>query len=121
MPFSYLIQGFCRRWTILAAFCALSVFPPLQAAEVDQFTLPPGEPKVLADGASQLSAEVNTLLKQAWQIANQPVTHPAHHKLAPRRIQPRCEVPRLYDALAGQLARPLIGQLETFAESSPLL
>jgi hypothetical protein len=90
----------------------------IHAAEVDQFTIPPGQPAQLPDSAPVLEAEVNRLLAQAVEQANDRfLVH--HAKQDPRWLQPRCDEPRLYTALTRALARSVVGQLETFAEESP--
>lgn len=91
---------------------------PLMAAEVDQFTLPPGEPVELPDSAVTLEREVNRLLKQSVRDANNRIMI-AHAKSGTRWQQPRCDEARLYGALTGALAGSVIGELETYAEESP--
>lgn len=97
------------------------IFPWLQtqAAEVDQFSDQP--PAVLADSEHILDAEVNRRMQQAVSIANRPVLRPPHLRGHPRFVVPACDEQRLFEALAWQLARPLIGQLEEFAEESVLV
>lgn len=90
---------------------------PLQAAEVDQFTLPPGEPVELADSATILDAEVNRRIQQAIRRANSPVMK-THAKKAPRWLKPRCNEERLYKMLVGELGGSVVGQVESFAETA---
>lgn len=90
----------------------------LGAAEVDQFTLPEGQPAKLENSAPLLATEVNRLMGVAVDRAN--ARFMVHHaKTGPRWRQPQCDEARLYNALTSQLARAVIGQLETFAEESP--
>lgn len=105
------------RWWVPVLLGMLVITFQVRAAEVDQFTLPPGEPVALADSALVLNAEVNRLLQQAIAQANSRVMR-VDHKNGSRWVQPRCDEPRLYQALASQLARSVVGQLETFAEQS---
>ncbi|MBU2038615.1 MAG: hypothetical protein KKH95_05695 [Gammaproteobacteria bacterium] len=100
-------------------FFVSSVFSvlSLQAAEVDQFS---GHSAVLlSDAAPLLEAEVNRRLQLAVTMANRPVTKPPQLRSRPALQYPACEEERLYDALSWELARPVIGQLETFAEEHP--
>lgn len=101
-----------------AAFCAAVGVTQVFAAEVDQFTLPPGEPVQLPDSALVLQTEVNRLLRHAIQRANERFME-TRPKAAPRWVQPSCDETRLYNALSGELARSVVGQLESFAETSP--
>lgn len=105
-----LVDGVRFFW-VLIGLCGV-----LQAAEVDQFT--PALPLVLDDSQHLLDAEVNRRLMLALDIANRAVLKPPHLRGAPRYDVPRCDEQRLYEALEWQLARPLIGQLEEFAEQS---
>src|SRR3990167_7058649 len=87
-----------------AAFCAAVGVTQVFAAEVDQFTLPPGEPVQLPDSALVLQTEVNRLLRHAIQRANERYME-SRPKADSRWLQPRCDETRLYDALTGALAR----------------
>ncbi|PHS62956.1 MAG: hypothetical protein COB09_11995 [Thalassobium sp.] len=92
---------------------------PVLAAEVDQFSghsalMPP-----LADATPLLEQEVNRRLQLAITMANRPVIKPPQLRSQSGLEYPACEEERLYDALAWELARPVIGQLETFAEEHP--
>lgn len=98
---------------VTSAFSVL----PMQAAEVDQFS--GHSAGLLADAAPLLEAEVNRRLQLAVAMANRPVTKPPQLRTRPALQYPACEEERLYDALAWELARPVIGQLETFAEEQP--
>ena len=97
------------------------IFPWLQAlaAEVDQFSDLP--PTVLSDSQHILDAEVNRRIQLAVSLANRPVLKPPHLRAQPRFVVPQCDERRLYEALTWQLARPLVGQLEEFAQESVLV
>lgn len=97
--------------------CACLFAITATAAEVDQFTIPEGQPVALPDVAPVLEAEVNRLMQRAIEKANARFMV-QHAKSAPRWLQPQCDQARLYDALADHLARSVIGQLESFAEES---
>ncbi|MEK9711125.1 MAG: hypothetical protein VW258_01020 [Thalassolituus sp.] len=104
---------------------ALVIFSTsLFAAEVDQFTVivrdgieHPRE--ALPDSRFVLNAEVNRRLQRAVERANraQPFRHPPNAARTSRR--PHCDITRLYNAVGSFLARPIVGQVETFAEQSP--
>lgn len=89
----------------------------LSAAEVDQFSqLPDVE---LQDSSALLNAEVEQRIERALVRANRNAPH-----LKPRKVQrvpeqSRCNVDRLYDSFRVLLARPIIGQVESFAQQSP--
>lgn len=87
------------------------------AAEVDQFTLPDGAAHGLADSAAILDQEVNRRLQLAVKRANGRVMV-NRNKTGPKWIRPGCDEDRLYEKLVDQLARALIGQVETFAEEN---
>ena len=106
------------RQIIRVVFCVAVGMTQVFAAEVDQFTLPPGEPVQLPDSATVLQTEVNRLLRHAIRRANERYME-SRPKADSRWLQPRCDETRLYDALTGALARSVVGQLETFAETSP--
>ncbi len=74
---------------------------------------------LLSDAGPLLEAEVNCRLQLVVTMANRPVTKPTQLRSRPALQYPACEEERLYDALAWDLARPVIGQLETFAEEHP--
>ena len=85
------------------------------AAEVDQFSRP--AELVLNDSSAVIAAEVQRRMNLAIKRANRPAPH-----LKPRKVQrvpkqSRCSVPRLYDSMAVYLARPIVGQIESYAES----
>lgn len=88
--------------------------PLISAAEVDQFS--PGAE--LQDSSAVVAAEVNRRIQAAVDKANSPYPRLLQHKKAPVRRRPQCSVKRLYNSLQYQLARPLIGQLESFVEQS---
>lgn len=94
--------------------CLLFYLPLLFAAEVDQFT--PGRP--LKDSSQRLEKEINRRIHEAVRRANGFYARPQQSKKVHHRIRAQCDVKRLYTQLESQLARPLIGQLETFAEQS---
>ncbi|RLT96338.1 hypothetical protein [Ketobacter sp.] len=103
----------------IAALAAVSMLwsTPLAAAEVDQFTRPDGAPANLPDSTTVLNQEVNRRLQLAVQRANARIMR-TQPKTAPKWIAPGCDEERLYTKLVEQLARSLIGQLESFAEES---
>jgi hypothetical protein len=86
------------------------------AAEVDQFTRP--QNLILDDSTALLDTEVNQRINRALIRANR---NPPH--LKPRKVQrvpkqTHCSVPRLYDSFRALLARPIVGQIESFAEDN---
>ncbi|RLU04114.1 MAG: hypothetical protein D9N11_00770 [Ketobacter sp.] len=87
------------------------------AAEVDQFTIPDGSPRAMADSAAVLDQEVNRRLQLAVKRANGRVMD-ARHKTGPKWLKPGCNEDRLYEKLVEQLARTLVGQVESFAEEN---
>ena len=87
----------------------------VEAAEVDQFT----QASDLNDSSEVIASEVNRRIRLAVDKANSPFPRPLQHKKVHHRKRPQCDVDRLYGQLQFQLARPLIGQLESFAEASP--
>ena len=94
------------------------------AAEVDQFTLVVRDGveyplEVLPDSRFVLNAEVQRRFHKAIDRANRrpQFRRPPNALRVPQR--PECDVNRLYDSVASYLARPIIGQVETFAEQSP--
>ncbi|MCD8523732.1 MAG: hypothetical protein LRY66_03805 [Saccharospirillaceae bacterium] len=86
---------------------------------MDQFSTDPALLPPLADATVLLEQEVNRRLQLAVDRANRPVLKPPQLRSGSDLHYPSCEQERLYDALAWQLARPVIGQLETFAEQNP--
>ncbi|WP_370292483.1 hypothetical protein [Thalassolituus sp.] len=106
----------CFRF-ISAAMLVLLLSLSSGAAEVDQFF---GiESTRLTDATPALDREVRSRLKRALKRANRNEPH-----LKPRKVQrvpkqSHCSVPRLYDSVELLLARPIVGQLESFAEKSP--
>src|SRR3990167_1159054 len=92
------------RQIIRVVFCVAVGMTQVFAAEVDQFTLPPGEPVQLPDSATVLQTEVNRLLRHAIRRANERYME-SRPKADSRWLQPRCDETRLYDALTGALAR----------------
>ncbi|WP_419812694.1 hypothetical protein [Bacterioplanoides sp.] len=98
-------------WLLLLCF----LFPCVQAAEVDQFT----DINHLKDSSAVIEAEVNRRIQLAIDNANSYYPQPLQKKKLHHRRRPQCDVERLYGQLRSQLAQPLIGQLEIFAEESP--
>lgn len=98
----------------LVGLLLTSVWPPLYAAEVDQFS----QFRELKDSRAVIEAEVNRRIKVAVRRANDFYPKPQQHKKEHHRKRPRCDANRLYGQLQSQLARPIIGQLESFAEES---
>lgn len=101
----------------LIAVLALSTTAFLYAAEVDHFSQP--ELDTLTDSRNALNAEVAQRIERALVRANRNEPH-----LKPRKVQrvparSRCNVDRLYDSFRVLLARPLVGQVESYAEQSP--
>ena len=97
-------------------FLTFIVCATSQAAEVDQFSY--SDDGLLDDASALIDAEVQSRLKRALRRANRNEPH-----LKPRKVQrvpkqSHCSVPRLYDSVELLLARPIIGQLESFAEQS---
>lgn len=98
------------------AFCILlAASLSSHSAEVDQFTRP--ENVTLSDSTERLNQEVNSRIQRALIRANR---NPPH--LKPRKVQrvPKrlhCSVSRLYDSYRTLLARPLVGQIESYAEN----
>lgn len=86
------------------------------SAEVDHFSLSHLD---VADSTQIIEMEINRLMAHAIERANSPIKKvmPKHSSgRFPKR--PGCNEPRLYKQLKWQLARPVVGQLETFAEES---
>ncbi|WP_430462680.1 hypothetical protein ACQUQU_07805 [Thalassolituus sp. LLYu03] len=83
---------------------------------MDQFS---PQPRALADSRAVLNLEVNRRLLNAVERANRPVPKPARVRSGVPRRFPQCDTGLLYDALSWELARPVIGQVESFAEQSP--
>jgi hypothetical protein len=102
----------------LLLFLLLSAFA-VQAAEVDQFSS--AEPQQLQDSAAVIEREVMRRLERAVKLANSPYPRQRPYKVHSMRRRPQCDEERLYDSLRWYLARPVIGQVETFAERSPLV
>ncbi|WP_320819202.1 hypothetical protein [Thalassolituus sp.] len=97
---------------LLVVFMASCV---VSAAEVDQFSRP--AELVLNDSSAVIAAEVQRRMNLAIKRANRPAPH-----LKPRKVQrvpkqSRCSIPRLYDSMAVYLARPIVGQIESYAET----
>ncbi|WP_157729914.1 hypothetical protein [Bacterioplanes sanyensis] len=86
------------------------------AAEVDQFSGQPFTP--LNDSSAIIEAEVERRIDAAIKLANSPYPRQRPQKVHMMRRRPNCDVERLYDSLRWYLARPVIGQVETFAEQS---
>lgn len=90
------------------------IFPgDVWAAEVDQFN---GGEQVIRDSHTSLNLAVNQRIKQAIKQANRRRFSGVPGK-GKRRQLPLCSEQRLFNALTFALARPLIGQLETFAQT----
>jgi hypothetical protein len=121
----FMVQGFfmllantavVRRLSPLLMLLATFIISfATSAAEVDQFSRPPE--LVLNDSSAVIAAEVQRRMNLAIKRANRPAPH-----LKPRKVQrvpkqSRCSVPRLYDSMAVYLARPIVGQIESYAES----
>ncbi|MCH2042235.1 MAG: hypothetical protein MK185_16510 [Saccharospirillaceae bacterium] len=87
----------------------------VDAAEVDQFTQLTG----LDDSSEIIAQEVNRRMRLAVDKANSAFPRPLQHKKIHHIKRPQCDINRLYGQLQYQLARPLVGQLESFAEQSP--
>ena len=105
------IQGVAMKiWLLLLCF----LFSGVQAAEVDQFT----GINHLKDSSAVIEAEVNRRIQLAITKANSHYPQPLQKKKLHHRIRPQCDVERLYGQLQAQLAKSLIGQVETFAEES---
>jgi len=86
------------------------------SAEVDHFSLSHID---IQDSTQLIETEINRLMVVAVDRANQPIKKvmPKHSSgRFPKR--PGCNETRLYKQLKWQLARPVVGQLETFAEES---
>lgn len=111
------IDSLVSGWLTLFLLC-LSL--GVAAAEVDQFTQPQGAPVLLQDSAGILDSEVNRRLQLAVQRANNRIMS-APHKSGPKWQTPGCDEDRLYQKIVDQLARTLIGQVESFAEESDLI
>lgn len=87
------------------------------AAEVDQFSM---ADQPLRDSGFILEQEVNRRLMQALEHANYRVRKPGGRATPGQIYKPRqCREQRLYQALQWQFARPVIGQLESYAEQDP--
>ena len=104
---------------LLISFFLLSTLIPstLSAAEVDHFSQLPAVD--MADSRSPLNDEVAQRIDRALKRANRNAPH-----LKPRKVQrvpkqSRCDVDRLYDSFRVLLARPIVGQVESFAEQHP--
>ncbi len=85
------------------------------AAEVDQFS---SNRQELNDSREILNKEVNLLLADSIDWANRSRLALGPNK-SRRRITPKCDADRLYQALTLSLARPFLGQLEYFAQTDP--
>lgn len=90
-----------------------------RAAEVDQFS--PAQPQQLQDSSAVIEREVMRRMERAVKLANSPYPRRRPYKVHAMRRRPQCDQERLYDSLRWYLARPVIGQIETFAERSPLV
>lgn len=101
----------------LALFLLLLLAFHVSAAEVDQFTIPESDARTLQDSASVLDEEVNRRIRLAVKRANSRIMK-MDHKRAPKWLKPGCDEDRLYEKLVDQLARTLIGQVESFAEEN---
>lgn len=100
---------------LVAIVCSIAT---LQAysAEVDQFRIPD---RALRDSSFLLQEEVQRRFDEALEQANRRVVKPgARAKSGPIYKPRKCRQDKLYDALQWQFARPVIGQLESFAEQS---
>jgi len=86
----------------------------LNAAEVDQFS----GFRELKDSSEVIENEVNRRIELAIERANGFYQEPQQHKKEHHRKKSRCDVDRLYGQLESELARPIIGQLESFAEDT---
>ena len=95
---------------------SLSLIGSGQAAEVDQFT-PSAQP--LADSADVLNLAVNAAIAESLAMANRPRPVPPKMRHRFPAKGPGCNVRRLYYSLSWNLARPVIGQIESFAEQEP--
>jgi len=103
--------------SMLCSFLLLSILFSVgsEAAEVDQFSR--DESVVLSDSRDALNAEVERRIHKAVERANRKPMH-----LRPKKLQPRpwkaCSPKRLFQKLQESLARPLIGQVESYAEAA---
>jgi len=102
-----------KYWLSLSVLCSVVV----QAAEVDQFT----DVTPLQDSSEVIADEVNRRIQLAVSKANSFYPRALQPKKSHHRRRPQCDVERLYSQLQYQLARPLVGQLESFAEQSDLV
>lgn len=114
-----MLQAFSAIILLLLSFISLCFASTkiAVAAEVDQFTR--FNDVELKDSASLLNNEVQQRINRALVRANR---NPPH--LKPRKIQrvpklSECSVSRLYESFEVLLARPIVGQVESFAEQSP--
>lgn len=87
----------------------------VEAAEVDQFTRVGPE---LADALPQLNRAVNQALAESVARANQPLPQAPKRRHRFPRQSAGCQTSRLYSAMSWNLARPVIGQIESFAEKA---
>lgn len=87
------------------------------AAEVDQFS---NIDQPVLESSTLIETEVDRLIRLALQSANAARVDLKPKKFGRRYFKPaECNVERLYSALQGELARSVIGQLESYAEESP--
>ncbi len=101
----------------LLLWCVALFSSGVKAAEVDQFTLPDGEPTQLADSTMALDGEVNRRILLAIKRANGRVMK-SNPRTGVKWYRPGCDEERLYEKLVDQLARTLIGQVESYAEQN---
>lgn len=99
-----------KYWLLLSLLLVVHA----KSAEVDQFT----DVTPLQDSSAVLAKEVNRRIQVAVYKANSFYPRVLQPKKSHHRRRPQCDVERLYGQLQYQLARPLIGQLESFAEQS---
>lgn len=105
-----------QRLSALLLICMTLLLPTgLRAAEVDQFTRAEQRP---ADSRTLLNREVMRRLAYAVDMANRPQPKPVQARHHPPKKIPQCDAERLYDSVSWQLARPVVGQVESFAEQN---
>lgn len=113
-------MGFSRRdyppLKALIIILALTSATLSYTAEVDHFSLP--EPVALRDSRLILNAEVEQRIDRALVRANRNEPHLKPRKMQRVPVRSRCNVDRLYESFQVLLARPLIGQVESYAEQS---
>ena len=104
------------RLTLTLLFLIPLITAKSYSAEVDHFSLSHLD---VQDSTKLIENEINRLMTVAIDQANRPIKKvmPKHSSgRFPKR--PGCNETRLYKQLKWQLARPVVGQLETFAEES---